>query len=90
MTSPEHAETANRILWVFIQCLDLNLTPDELAGVSDLRSVTGLDSLALLRFVAGLEKEFAHQIDPERLKLAFLVDLRVLTDYFAKYLRRDT
>jgi acyl carrier protein len=89
MTSPEHAEIANRIRRVFIQCLDLNLTPDELACVSDLSSVAGLDSLALLGFVAGLEKEFSHQIDPERLNLTFLVDLQALTDYFAKYLRRD-
>jgi acyl carrier protein len=88
MTSPEHAEIANRIRSVFVQSLVLNLSPDETARISDLSSVAGLDSLSLLAFVAGLEKEFSHQIDPEHLKLAFLGDLQALTDYFAQRVRR--
>jgi acyl carrier protein len=86
MTSPKHAEIAHRIRRVFNQSLVLNLSPDETARISDLGSVAGLDSLALLAFVSGLEKEFACQIDPEHLTLAFLRDLEALTDYFAKHL----
>jgi acyl carrier protein len=89
MTSPEHAEIANRIRRVFVQSLVLNLSPDETARISDLSSVAGLDSLALLGFVAGLEKEFSHQIDPEHLNLAFLSDLQALTDYFAQRIPQD-
>jgi acyl carrier protein len=88
MTSPEHAEIASRIRRVFVQSLDLNLSPDEIVRISDLNTVAGLDSLALLGFVAGLEKEFEHQIEPERLNLTFLRDLQALTDYFAQCLRQ--
>jgi acyl carrier protein len=84
MSSLEYDEVANRIRRVFVQSLGLNLSPDETARISDLASVSGLDSLALLGFVIGLEKEFSQQIEPERLNLVFLRDLKALTDYFAQ------
>ena len=83
----DQAEIARRIRRVFVRTLSLNLDPDAPVLAQDLASVAGLDSLALLEFVAGLEKEFHLQIEPDRLGIEFLGDLRALTEYFAERLR---
>lgn len=87
MTSPENAEIADRIRRVFIRSLELNLEPEEMSTPGDLSSVAGLDSLAMLEFVVGLEEEFSLQIEPDRLSIEFLSDLDVLVEYFALRLR---
>ncbi len=86
MTASKKLEIPNRIRSVFVQSLALNLNPEETCQIMDLASVAGLDSLSLLEFVAGLEKEFSCQIEPDCLNLAFLGDLEQLTEYFSKTL----
>jgi acyl carrier protein len=90
MTPVEHADVARRIRRVFVRSLALNLDPDDPSFPSDLGSVAGLDSLTLLEFVAGLEDEFRVEIEPDRLSLAFLGDMRALTEYFAERMRTDS
>jgi acyl carrier protein len=87
MTSIEQADIARRIRRVFVQALSLNLNPDDpsMSG-PDPGSVAGLDSLAMLGFVAGLEEEFHVQIEPDRLTIEFLGDLEAMTTYFAERL----
>lgn len=86
MTSMENAEIARRIRRVLVRSLSLDLDPDDPCLAQDLHSVVGLDSLAKLEFIDGLEKEFRLEIEPERLNTAFLGDLRALTEYFAQRL----
>ena len=86
MTASNKSKIANRLRSVFVQSLALNLTPEETCQIKDLGSVAGLDSLSLLEFVAGLEKEFSCQIEPDCLNLAFLGDLELLTEYFSNAL----
>ncbi len=86
MTASKQPKIADRIRSVFVQSLVLNLTPEETRQIKDLGSVAGLDSLSLLEFVAGLEKEFSRQIEPDCLNLAFLGDLELLTEYFSSSL----
>lgn len=85
----EQAEIARRIRRVFVGTLSLNLDPDDPVLAQDLTSAAGLDSLALLEFVAGLEKEFHVAIEPDQLSIEFLGDLRAMTEYFAERLRAD-
>jgi acyl carrier protein len=43
--------------------------------------VVGLDSLAVIEFVAALEKEFGITLEPELLRLDFVSDLPQLARY---------
>ena len=87
MTTPGNAEIADRVRRVFIRSLELNLDPEEMSTPGDLSSVAGLDLLAILEFVVGLEEEFSIPIEPDRLNIEFLSDLEALTEYFAERLR---
>ena len=87
MTPPENAEIAGRVRRVFIRSLELNLDPEEMSAPGDLSSVAGLDSLAILEFVVGLEEEFSVPIEPDRLNIEFISDLEALAEYFAERLR---
>ncbi len=84
MAVEENAQIADRIRRVFVRSLALNLDEEDLPKVRDLGSVAGLDSLAMLSFVAGLEEEFATEIEADRLNIGFLGDLEALVDYFAQ------
>ena len=87
MTTPGNAEIADRVRRVFIRSLELNLDPEEMSTPGDLSSVAGLDLLAILEFVVGLEEEFSIPIEPDRLNIEFLSDLEALAEYFAERLR---
>jgi acyl carrier protein len=67
----EKSDITRRIRLVFVKSLDLNLDPDDPSFPSDLSSVAGMDSLALLQFLAGLEEEFCLQIEPDNLNMEF-------------------
>lgn len=79
MSGPE--DVARRVREVFIRSLSLNLAEPELRYSEKLDEVAGLDSLALLEFLAALEKEFGITLDPELLDLGTLKDLRALVTY---------
>lgn len=80
----------SRIRRVFKEALSLNLgTIEESKQGSDLSLIAGLDSLAILEFVAGLEEEFNMEIEIERLNTEFLGDLKTLTAYFTERLQSN-
>jgi acyl carrier protein len=82
---PDDPELARRIRRVFVAALGLELDPAAVGD--DLRAVAGMDSLATLEFVAGLESELGVTIEPDRLSLDLLGDVRALTAYFGRRLR---
>ena len=84
----EYSDIARRICLVFVRSLDLNLDPDDPAFPSDLSSVAGMDSLALLQFLAGLEEEFCLQIEPDNLNMEFFSDLHALSEYIGKRIQK--
>jgi acyl carrier protein len=75
-----------RLLCVAVRSLNLDLPLEELAAVTRLDEVTGLDSLAVLQFVFAVEKEFGITLEPSRLRVAFLADLPELAGYISKRL----
>ena len=89
MNEPNRDTLRDRIRRVFVRSLSLGLDPSTLPASPDLGSLAGLDSLAMLEFVAGLEQEFALEIEPERLTREFLGDLDALVDYLAARLGGD-
>jgi acyl carrier protein len=83
------SDISRRICIVFVSALELNMDPDDPSFPDDLGSVAGLDSLAVLEFVTGLEEEFQFRIEPERFKMEFLSNLKELTDYIAECISRN-
>ena len=74
-------ETIDRIRRVFIASLRLNLTEEDLPYEQKLDEAAGLDSIAVLEFVAALEKEFGIELEPEFLEIDLLRDLPRLAAY---------
>lgn len=74
-------QTLDRIRRIFIESLHLNLRAEDLAYGDKLDEVVALDSVAVLEFVAALEKEFEIAIEPEMLTIEVVRDLRQLAAY---------
>jgi acyl carrier protein len=66
--------------------LNLNLTDKELATLTQLDEVTGLDSLTVLEFVSAVEKEFGLTFEAGELRVDFLKDLPRLAEHIAAHL----
>jgi acyl carrier protein len=71
----------DRIRRVFIESLRLNVSEEDLPYEHKLDEAAGLDSIAVLEFVAALEKEFGIEIEPEFLEIDFVRDLPRLAFY---------
>jgi len=74
-------DTVDRIKRVFIESLHLNLRPEDLAYQDKLDQAAGLDSVAVLEFIAALEKEFNLTLEPEMLTFDVVRDLEQLAAY---------
>ena len=74
-------DTMDRIRLVFIESLHLNLREEDLPYEQKLDEAVGLDSIAVLEFVAALEKEFCIELEPEFLEIDFLKDLPRLASH---------
>jgi acyl carrier protein len=66
--------------------LRLNLSTAELARLTRLDAVAGLDSLALLQLVAAIERQFGVTLEPPELRVDFLADLPALAACIARKL----
>ncbi|MGP0076057.1 MAG: acyl carrier protein [Bryobacteraceae bacterium] len=83
-------DTLDRIRRVLIFSLHLNLREEDLAYETKLDETVGLDSVAVLEFVAALEQEFGITFDPEMLTIEVVRDLSRLASYIDELLaRRD-
>jgi acyl carrier protein len=66
---PGSRETMDRIRRVFIESLHLNLHEEDFSYEDKLDETVGLDSVAVIEFVAALEKEFQITFEPEMLTI---------------------
>ena len=74
-------ETADRIHKAFVESLRLPAGETDLPREQRLAEATGLDSIAVLEFVAAVENEFGITIEPEFLEFDFVTDLPRLVAY---------
>jgi len=65
--------------------LNLKLTAEELATLTRLDEVTGLDSLTVLEFVMAVEKEFGLTFEASELRIDFLANLPRLAEFIAAH-----
>lgn len=73
--------TIGRIRRVFIESLHLNLREEDFSYEAKLDEAVGLDSVAVLEFVAALEKEFGIAFEPEMLTIQLVRDPKELAAY---------
>jgi acyl carrier protein len=85
----ESTETMDRIRRVFIDALHLNLREEELRYQDKLDETVGLDSVAVIEFVAALENEFGITFQPEMLTIDVVRDLRLLAAYVDEQVARQ-
>jgi acyl carrier protein len=83
-TMAEHTEIVSRIRRVLIQSLSLGMREEDLKYTNQLDEMVALDSMAILEFIAGLEREFGIAIEPEQMEFAMLKDLPKLAGYIAR------
>jgi acyl carrier protein len=74
-------DTMARIRKVFVESQHVNISGKELPYEQMLEEVAILDSIAVLEFVAAVEKEFRIRMEPDKLDFDFLRDLSVLAAY---------
>lgn len=73
--------TIDRLRRVFIEALHLNLRDDEAPYDRPLDEIAGFDSIAVLEFVAAVEREFDITMEEDALQLNLLRDLRRFSAY---------
>lgn len=78
---PGQPDVLSRIRAIFVESLQVNLSEDEVRGVTRFSEIAGVDSMAAVVFVAAVEKEFHIVIEPELLELDFIEDLPRLAAY---------
>ena len=66
---------------LLIDVLELDFQKDELGDAAMLDEHFGLDSVAAIEFILGIEKEFQITIDPETISIDLLRDLDKLSVY---------
>jgi acyl carrier protein len=82
-------DTLDRIRRALIGSLHVNLSEEDLAYETKLDETVGLDSVAVLEFVAALEQEFGITFAPEMLTIEVVRDLSRLASYIDELLARS-
>jgi len=77
----EHDALVGRLQKLLVECLELDRSPDELAPETSLRDELGFDSAGLLELVAGIEDEFAIEIETEEITEDRFENLASLADF---------
>jgi acyl carrier protein len=84
MNLSSRENTKDRISKVIIRDLQLNLREDEISHIKKLDDLFGMDSVAVIELIIGLEKEFNITIQPGYLDYQIFRDLDALTDFINK------
>jgi acyl carrier protein len=90
LSAPDLAEIQRRIRRVLVQALSLDIDERDLPVGTTLDEAVGLDSMASIEFLAGLEREFGMTFEPEQIELATLRDLTTLSTYISRRMQRRT
>ncbi|MCX5719468.1 MAG: acyl carrier protein [Nitrospirae bacterium] len=81
-------EINNRIKKVIMHSLELNLHEDDFLNIKNLDELFGMDSVAIIELVIGLEQEFKIEIHPEYLNSEIFKNMDTLTAYISTLMNR--
>ena len=74
-----------RIKWMVVQTLELKIDPEEIEDDEMLfGGGLGLDSVATLEIIMGLEDEFGMEVRDEDLRVELFDSVKALADYVRK------
>lgn len=69
---------------VIIRDLELNIAEDDLRNAGSLDQLFGMDSIAMVELIIGIEKEFGIRIPPEQLNASVFTNLNTIAEYVQK------
>jgi acyl carrier protein len=84
MNLSSRENTKDRIKRVIIRDLQLNLSEDTIRSIKKLDDLFGMDSVAVIELIIGIEKEFNIAIQEEHLDYQILRDMDTLADFINK------
>jgi len=70
-----------RILEIIIRDLELNITKDDLQAAGKLDELFGMDSIAILELVVGIENEFKIEIPSEYLTVEIFQSIKSIAEH---------
>lgn len=70
-----------RILQVIIRDLELNINEDDIELTDSLDELFGMDSIAILELVVGIEKEFTIKIPDEHLTVEMFQNVSTIAEH---------
>jgi len=85
MSSTEDIE--RRIVQIIIRDLELNINKDDILSAGRLDEMFGLDSIAILELVVGIEKEFNIKISDEYLTLETFQSVKTIAGHIRRLIR---
>jgi len=71
----------DRILQVIIRDLELNISKDEMLSANNLNELFGIDSIAIIELVVGIEKEFDIKIPDEYLSVEIFQNINTIAEH---------
>jgi len=75
-----------RILQVIIRDLELNINKEEIKVATRLNELFGMDSIAIIELVVGIEKEFDIKIPSEWLTLEMFKNVSTIAEHIQTYI----
>jgi acyl carrier protein len=75
----------DRILQVIIRDLELNISKDKLLSANNLNELFGMDSIAIIELVVGIEKEFDIKIPDEYLSVDIFENINTIAEHILPF-----
>jgi acyl carrier protein len=76
----------NRILQIIICDLELNINKNEIQRSSRLDELFGMDSIAIVELVVGIEKEFNIKIPDEYLSVEIFQSIKTIAEHIRPFI----
>ena len=83
---PNTENIRKRILQVIIHDLELNIDKDKIESASRLDELFGMDSIAIVELVVGIEKEFDIKIPSEYLSVEMLQNVSTIAEHIQTFI----
>jgi len=83
VSSTESIES--RILQVILRDLELNINKDKIQSTSRLDELFGMDSIAIVELVVGIEKDFNIKIPDEYLSVEVFQSIKTIAEHIRPF-----
>jgi len=81
------ANIKDRVLQVIIRNLELNISTEDLQKADRLDELFGMDSIAIIELVVGIEQEFEIKVPPEYLTVTIFQNVNTIAEHVLALIR---